>query len=319
MGLEGENGVQVRALSDHALMASFLNKPGFLLARVDQICTAVFSGLSGQVTLSQAELLLLLDRIGPVIQIELARAAGVDKSTTATILDNLQASGYIARIRRKDDRRTFAVSLTAAGRVVVPDVREKFSALQQFLWDGCPHDQQERLQQLLYRLAQNTDFPGPVWQGACDPHTGVLDRSLSFLMRRVLQVMQAQFLSLTKDYGLTLRQFSLLFLLSQRDGLTQAEFSRLFGLDPATCGVIMRAPLRAGLIVRAPCAVDGRAQIARLTPAGEAVLRQVHPLVDASDAQVFHAVSPAERSFVIESLRRIVIERSAVLRFPGAI
>lgn len=311
--------------SDQSLMALFQTKPGFLLARIDQICTAIFSKLSGssaifnRVTLSQAELLLLSDRIGPVIQTELARAAGVDTSTTATILNNLQANGLILRQVKKGDRRSCLVSLTPAGRLALPDVSAHFAALQHQLLARISPEQSGRLTDILQAVALNAAVPAPVWRAACDPASGVLDGALSFLTRRVLQLMQAQFLHDSAGFGLTLRQFSLLFLLSQRGSLTQTEFSRLFGLDPATCGVIMRGPARSGLIVMEPCPHDGRARIARLTDHGADILRTVHPLVDGSDQRVFSTVTTADRDFVVECLRAIVQEHASSLRYPGLI
>lgn len=306
-------------VSDRKLMEPFLSKPGFLLARVDQICTAIFSSLSNNTTLSQAEFLLLLDRLGPMIQIELARAAGVDKSTTAYILDNLQARGWIERTVREHDRRSSLISLTAAGVEALPQIKRDFSELQRQLALPFNPFEMQLLVTALYRLGQNASVPAPIWRTACDPPEGVLDMSLSFLTRRVLQLMHGQFLALTAGYGITLRQFSLLFLLSKRASLTQTEFARLFGLDPATCAVIMRSPTRRGLIASEPSSADGRARIYTLTPSGAALLQEVHSLVDKSEAGVFGAETRKSREHIISQLRIITNEYSHLLRFPGAI
>lgn len=306
-------------ISDRKLMEPFLSKPGFLLARVDQICTAIFSGLSDNTTLSQAEFLLLLDRLGPMIQIELARAAGVDKSTTAYILDNLQARGWTERTVREHDRRSSLISLTPAGIAALPQIKRDFSELQSRLEKPFDPLEMQLLVTALNRLGQNGSVPAPLWRTACDPPAGVLDLSLSFLTRRVLQLMHGQFLALTAEHGITLRQFSLLFLLSKRVSLTQTEFARLFGLDPATCAVIMRAPTRRGLIASQPSSEDGRARIYTLTANGADILREVQSLVDKSEAEVFRSESAKSREYIIAQLRIIMNEYSHLLRFPGAI
>jgi len=300
-------------------MSVFLEKPGFLLARIDQICTAIFSGLSETVTLNQAEFLLLLDRLGSMIQINLARAAGVDKSTTAFILDNLQNRGWIERTVNQDDRRSSFVSLTASGAALVPEVRRDFEQLQHVLQSPVEPARLLHLIPMLHRLGSNPEGLAPRWQTACDPASGVLDRSLSFLTRRTLQLLNAQFLAVMGDTKLTLRQFSLLFILSRRQRITQIEFARIFGVDPATCAVIMRGPLRRGLIASAPSPQDGRARVYRLTKTGRGYLEAVHPRVDRVEAAAFRHETAEDCRGMVNDLRAIVKAHSHSLRFPGAI
>lgn len=300
-------------------MAHFLTKPGFLLARVDQISTAIFTSSGGTGTLNQAEFLLLLNRIGPMIQIDLARSGGVDKSTTAYILDNLQEQGWIVRTARENDKRSSLVSLTPSGQALIPHFSEKFAALQQQLM--APVDPADRpfLLDCLYKVGTGGDISAPLWQPACDRHTGLLDTAPSFLCRRVLQLLHAQFLLSTKGSQLTLRQFSLLVLLDQRQSITRTEFARIFGVDPATCAVILKGPTQRGLIAGTPSKADKRARLYRITEAGRDVLRQVHPLVDESEDIVFRSEPRENRVRLIDLLRRIVGRYSPLLRFPGAI
>lgn len=312
-------GALLQLVNDRELMGQFMRKPGFLLARVDQICTAIFGTLSGTTTLSQVELLLLLDRLGPMIQITLARAAGVDKSTTAYIVDNLQARGWVERTVPENDRRSQLVSLTEEGRRVLPLVKRDFAALQQQLKAPFALHESALLISRLHRLGQHSEASAPPWRSACEPATGVLDFAISFLARRALQLLHAQFTAKTRGTRLTLRQFSLLFILSRREAITQVEFARIFGLDPATCAVIMRGPARRGLIDSARCPHDGRARTYRLTQAGRTLLGEVHPLVDESEAAVFGHLSAEERERIVEWLQRIVRSYSELLRYPGAI
>ncbi len=315
----GQSADSVHSLSDRELMRHFLKRPGFLLARVDQISTALFGDLCDCATLSQAEFILLLDRLGPMIQIELAKAAGVDKSTTAYVLDNLQDRGLIRRDVPEKDRRSLKVSLTQDGEALVPVVKQAFLNLQEELEEPLDPMEKPLLVAMLHRLGSYPGGAGPLWRTACDPQTGVLDNALSFLSRRVLQLLLAQFLATTREYGLTLRQFSLLFVLSQRESLTQAEFARMFGLDPATCGVIIRGALRRGLISGERCSQDKRARRYRLTEAGQNTLEVIHPLVDESEATVFARERAESREGLIRQLTKIVHAHSHRLRFPGAI
>jgi DNA-binding MarR family transcriptional regulator len=304
---------------DSALMETFLHKPGFLLARVDQISTSIFSGTANGATLRQAEFLMLIEALGPMPQIRLANASGIDKSTTAYVVANLESRGLVERMPCPDDRRRSQVSLTCAGSDLLREVGPLYAELQEQL--GAPLGQADlrRLKSLLHTLGANARGPGPIWTSACNPAGGVLDEALSFLTRRALQVFQAQFSASATRLALTLRQFSLLFLLSKRETLTQVAFARLFGLDPSTCGVIMRSLAGRGLICSARSDEDQRERVFVITEAGRQALAEVHPLAHHSEMEVMRGFTAAEQTFLIQKLRAIVREYSPALRFPGAI
>lgn len=304
---------------DAALMEPFLHKPGFLLARVDQISTSLFSSAANGPTLRQAEFLMLIGALGPMPQIRLANASGIDTSTTAYVVANLESRGLVERTPCPDDRRRSRVSLTGAGSELLREVGPQYAELQQQLGAPLAEADLRRLETMLHRLGANAKGPGPIWTPACNPAGGVLDNALSFLARRALQVFQAQFVSDATHLNLTLRQFSLLFLLSRRETLTQVAFARLFGLDPSTCGVIMRSLAGRGLIGSAGSHEDRRERVFTITAAGRQALAEVHPLAHRSEMAVLHGFAPAERAFLIRQLQAIVKTHSPALRFPGAI
>jgi len=305
--------------SDVGIMARFQARPGFLLARIDQICTAIHGEISSGETLAQAEFLLLLDAFGAVSQIALARAAGVDKSTTGYVLDNLQTRDLIVRTACPDDRRRALVSLTPAGAGRIARVRADHAELQhQILLPLDPPDR-PRFAALLHRLGADPTGPAPLWVPACDPAAGVLDGAASFLLRRLLQVFQAQFLACTPAFGLTLRQFSLLFILSVRPSITQMGFARMFGLDPSTCAVIVRGLVARALIVGQASPHDRRERVYAITPQGRTTLSDVQMLVDRSERLTFRGESTAEIRWLVRRLQRIVGAYSHRLRFPGAL
>jgi len=307
------------ALSDSAIMARFLVKPGFLIARVDQISTAIYGGLSAGETLAQAEFLLLLDALGTIPQIALARAGGVDKSTTAYVLNNLETRGWVARTVCPDDRRRMLVSLTAGGAARVARIRGDHDALERQLIQPIAVPERARLVAMLHSLAANPAGPAPLWVPACHPAVGVLDGATSFLWRRLLQLFQAQFLACTAGFHLTLRQFSLLFILTLRPSITQVRFARMFGLDPSTCGVIMRGLVARGLVAHAPSPRDRRERLYTITRQGRSVVAEVQPLVDRSEWLVFRDEAAAGKRWLIRQLQAIVRAHSHRLRFPGAV
>src|SRR3954466_4885332 len=64
----------------------------------------------------QFQLLGLLDDDGPMGQRELGQAMATDPSILVTLLNPLEADGFLARNRDTADRRRHVVSITASGK-----------------------------------------------------------------------------------------------------------------------------------------------------------------------------------------------------------
>jgi len=141
----------------------------------------------------------------------------------------------------------------------------------------------------------------------------------SLLARRSLQAAQAQFLASVVPLALTPRQYSVLVILAAHPDLSQVEFSRLFGLDPATAGLVMRKLMARGLIVDRVADHDRRKRVHSLTPAGHAMLTAALPLVALSEQLATGALDRNQIARLIAHLQAIVFSLSPVLRFPGEI
>lgn len=53
---------------------------------------------------------------GPLTQIELATALAIDRTAMVYLLDELEQSGLVERVRNPDDRRSFLIHLTGKGQ-----------------------------------------------------------------------------------------------------------------------------------------------------------------------------------------------------------
>jgi MarR family transcriptional regulator, organic hydroperoxide resistance regulator len=78
----------------------------------------------GELSHAQFELLIELDERGELSAGELALAARISPASVTQMLDGLDDSGYVARIRSDSDRRVVRASLTALGRARVEAKRE---------------------------------------------------------------------------------------------------------------------------------------------------------------------------------------------------
>lgn len=76
------------------------------------------------ITAAQFDLLQRLYFKGPMKMTELSSSLGIAKSTLSGIVQRLEGTGYVTRIRGKD-KRVFMISVTEVGKAVVKSVIEK--------------------------------------------------------------------------------------------------------------------------------------------------------------------------------------------------
>lgn len=113
---------------------------GFLIGAIHRTAGRLFARLleaHGVPDLGGAEntILYLLWRDSPRPTTELARTAGYGKSTTTSVLDRLERSGWVTRGRDEEDRRTIlvapaskAVALHAAYAAVSEEMNGRWCA-----------------------------------------------------------------------------------------------------------------------------------------------------------------------------------------------
>lgn len=71
----------------------------------------------------QCGIMSVLDRTGPLTQIELGRYILIDKATMVRLLDGLEAKKLLVRVTDPKDRRAKKLELTAAGRKFLSTVQ----------------------------------------------------------------------------------------------------------------------------------------------------------------------------------------------------
>ncbi len=103
-----------KSLNGKALAKS----PHHLLKRAAQHAANIYASRSGRGGLTQRQYTLLhaVEQNEGASQSDLVRITGIDRSTLADLAARLIAQGYLQRRRTKEDGRTNAVRLTAAGR-----------------------------------------------------------------------------------------------------------------------------------------------------------------------------------------------------------
>ena len=114
----------------------------------------------------QFQLLGLLHDQGAIGQQELGQVMGVDPSVLVTLLNPLEADGYVSRQRDPADRRRHVVALSPAGAEHLAAAAGAQRAVEDELFSGLDQAQREQLRQLLLTLQASVQ-PGQA--SPCSP------------------------------------------------------------------------------------------------------------------------------------------------------
>jgi DNA-binding MarR family transcriptional regulator len=114
----------------------------------------------------QFQLLGLLHDQGTTGQQELGQVMGVDPSVLVTLLNPLEADGYVSRQRDPADRRRHVVALSPAGATHLAAAAGAQRAAEDELFSSLDQDQREQLRQLLLTLQASVH---PSQASPCSP------------------------------------------------------------------------------------------------------------------------------------------------------
>lgn len=97
------------------------DRPGFLIRRLHQIHTALFiqECSSDGITPVQYSVLTALSQMGPSEQIVISRAVGLDRTSTADVMQRLESRKLIRRRVAPKDRRSKIATLTEVGETLL--------------------------------------------------------------------------------------------------------------------------------------------------------------------------------------------------------
>jgi DNA-binding MarR family transcriptional regulator len=91
-------------------------------------------------------------------QQQLADALGIHRNNMVSLVDEMEAAGWLRRERGVEDRRTFHLRLTAKGRELVDRVNQLVPELDAELTAGLSAAQRDKLARRLAALARTLDL-----------------------------------------------------------------------------------------------------------------------------------------------------------------
>jgi len=129
-----------------------------------------------------------------------------------------------------------------------------------------------------------------------------LNRSVTHLLHRALQLALDFHAEAAKATSLTQRQFTVLSAAAGEEGLTQNDLVRATGIDRSTLADLVARMLAKGLLERERSATDARAKTVRLSSAGRDALEAGADAAREADERLLALFSPKKREAFLKSL-----------------
>ena len=116
-----------------------------------------------------------------------------------------------------------------------------------------------------------------------------------------------------QSMGLTPAQFDVLATLGNTEGMNPGQLGQRTLITKGTLTGVVDRLLAKGLVQRLPDPSDGRGQIVRLTPEGQALFEQVFPAHGAHLARAFARLDAAQRAAAEQALQsvRLALEQAS--------
>jgi DNA-binding MarR family transcriptional regulator len=147
--------------------------------------------------------------------------------------------------------------------------------------------------------------PGPD-SAVSDSQEFMIDDSLGYLVNRVARAMAHQLGEELRPSGVPVGQWAVLLHLWARDGMSQAELSRLVAIEPPTMVRNLDRMVRDGLVTRVPDPDDGRVTRIHLTERGRSLRDELVPQAAAVYARNLGRLSTSEGATRRRLLRKLV-------------
>jgi DNA-binding MarR family transcriptional regulator len=135
-----------------------------------------------------------------------------------------------------------------------------------------------------------------------DAQEFVITESLGYLINRAARSMAHQLAQELRPAGVGIGQWAVLLFLWARDGMSQAELSRVVAIEPPTMVRTIDRMARDGLVTRVPDPDDGRLTRIYLTERGRSLRDELIPIAIAVNEATLGRLTPAEG----RTLRRLL-------------
>ena len=136
--------------------------------------------------------------------------------------------------------------------------------------------------------------------------TFVIEDSLGYLVNRLARLMAHELAERIRPAGVAIGQWAVLVVLWARDGMTQAELSRVLAIEPPTLVRTIDRMVRDGFVTRAPDPNDGRLSRIYLTERARSLRDELVPLAAAVNEEILNELTASESRTLRRLLTKLV-------------
>lgn len=136
------------------------------------------------------------------------------------------------------------------------------------------------------------------------PRDFVIEESLGYLINRVARSFAHQLAEEIRPAGVGIGQWAVLMFLWARDGMSQADLSRVVAIEPPTMVRTIDRMVRDGLVTRVPDPADGRVTRIHLTDRGRSLRDELVPKATVVNARNLGRLSTTEG----RTLKRLLVK-----------
>jgi DNA-binding MarR family transcriptional regulator len=137
-----------------------------------------------------------------------------------------------------------------------------------------------------------------------------IEENLGYLLNRSARLMANELAERLRPAGVAIGQWSVLLFLWARDGLSQAELSRLVAIEPPTMVRTIDRMVRDGLVTRMPDSADGRLSRIHLTERGRSLRDELVPLAKAVNDATLQRLTASEGRTLRRLLKKVLAQSS---------
>ena len=215
-------------------------------------------------------LMVALLTTGPISQQQLAEQMRVNRSLVVLIVDALERRGWVERRRDPDDRRSYRLHVTPAGKAAVEEMAPRIRAANREMAAHLSADERARLNELLREVITAGDrlIPPPLAE-----LTGFLAIQAHFISR---DHANEQF----RDLPIEIRHYGTMVALDELGPTSQQALTTAMAVSATMVTQIVDDLERLGLLERRRNPEDRRSYTVTMTAEGERVLAAAREIAE---------------------------------------
>ena len=106
---------------------------------------------------SHGNILHILDKKGKLHLYDITRLSLKDKSTITSVINHLEKSGYVIKVRDNNDKRLVNIEVTEKGKRIKPALAKISEKMNSKLFEGLSAEEKTTLFNLMTRISNNVD------------------------------------------------------------------------------------------------------------------------------------------------------------------